>query len=231
MTSHPAPHPQDTVQRAAGGSWGTFLAAAIRSPRDVGTLLPSGPELARRLAAVVPGAGPAGRPAVVVEIGAGAGAVTGAIAQQADADAVVIAVEKDPELAERLRSREFGVRVVTADAATLPAILAAHGVDRADVIVSVLPWTLFGPQRQRQFLTTFAAALRPDGVFTAAAYSVGYWTPAARRFRCELERAFGEVLPTRTLWRHLPPAMTYVCRRPAPPGEHPDSGLTGGRSR
>lgn len=214
MASHPAPHPQDTVQRAFGGGWGTFLAAAIRSPRDVGTLLPSGPELARRLAAVVPGAGPAGRPAVVVELGAGAGAVTEAIAEQADQDTVVIAVEKDPKLAERLRSRELGVRVVTADAATLPAILAAHGVDHADVIVSVLPWTLFGPRQQREFLTIFAAALQTDGVFTAAAYSLGYWTPAAHRFRCELERTFGEVLPTRTMWRHLPPAMTYVCRRP-----------------
>jgi phosphatidylethanolamine/phosphatidyl-N-methylethanolamine N-methyltransferase len=214
MASHPASHPQDTVQRAFGGCWGTFLAAAIRSPRDVGTLLPSGPELARRLAAVVPGAGLAGRPAVVVELGAGAGAVTEAIAEQADQDAVVIAVEKDPKLAERLRSRELGVRVVAADAATLPAILAAHGVDRADVIVSVLPWTLFGPRQQREFLTIFAAALQTDGVFTAAAYSLGYWTPAAHRFRHELDRTFGEVLPTRTMWRHLPPAMTYVCRRP-----------------
>jgi len=77
-----------------------------------------------------------------------------------------------------------------------------------------LPWTLFGPQQQREFLTIFAAALQTDGVFTAAAYSLGYWTPAARRFRRELERVFGEVLPTRTMWRHLPPAMTYVCRRP-----------------
>ncbi|MGH3587272.1 MAG: NAD-binding protein [Pseudonocardia sp.] len=156
----------------------------------------------------------AGRPTVVVEIGAGAGAVTGAIAEQADQDAVVIAIEKDPELADRLRARELGVQVVTADAATLPAILAAHGVARADVIVSVLPWTLFGSRQQRELLTTFAAALHSDGVFTAAAYSWGYWAPSARRFRRELEQAFGEVLPTRTMWRHLPPAMTYVCRGP-----------------
>jgi phosphatidylethanolamine/phosphatidyl-N-methylethanolamine N-methyltransferase len=219
MASHSASRPQDPVQRALGGGWGTFLAAAIRSPRDVGTLLPSGPELARRLAAVVPGEGQAGRPLVVVEVGAGAGAVTAAIAREADHDTVVIAVEKDPGLADRLRARELGVRVVTADAATLPSILADHGVDRADVIVSVLPWTLFGPQQQREFLTIFAAALATDGVFTAAAYSWGYWTPAARRFRRELGRVFGEVLPTRTMWRHLPPAMTYVCRHPDMTGE------------
>jgi phospholipid N-methyltransferase len=151
----------------------------------------------------------------VVEIGAGAGAVTTTIAQQVAAGTVVIAIEKDPELAEQLRARKLDVQVVTADAVTLPAILADHGVDSADVIVSVLPWSLFGPRQQREFLAIFAAALRADGVFTAAAYSWGYWTPAARRFRHELGRVFGEVLPTRTMWRHFPPAMTYVCRSPS----------------
>ncbi|HEY3894116.1 MAG TPA: methyltransferase domain-containing protein [Pseudonocardiaceae bacterium] len=193
-------------------------------------MVPSGPELARRLAAVVAGAGGNGRPPVVVELGAGDGAVTAAIAQEADHDAMVIAIEKDRELADRLRSRELGVRVVTADVATLPAILADHGVKRADVIISVLPWTLFGPKQQREFLTIFAAALNEDGVFTAAAYSLGYWTPAARRFREELGLAFSEVLPTRTMWRHMPPAMTYVCRHPAVSTD-PSPGLSGDQSQ
>jgi phospholipid N-methyltransferase len=183
----------------------------------VGTLLPSGPELARRLAAVVPQSGPAGRPAVVVEVGAGDGAVTGEIVAQAGPDALIIAVEKDAGLAARLRTREPDVQVVTADAATLPAILAANGVARADVIVSVLPWTLFGSDQRRAFLATFAASLHDDGVFTAAAYSTGYWAPTSRRFRDELSHTFGEVLPTRTMLRHIPPAMSYVCRRPLRP--------------
>ncbi|MGH3940095.1 MAG: class I SAM-dependent methyltransferase [Pseudonocardiaceae bacterium] len=210
-----------------GSSRGSFLAAAVRSPRDVGTLLASGPELARRLATVVPANGAAGRPSVIVELGAGDGAVTRAIVERAGPGAVVIAVEKDPGLAERLRDRALGVRVVTADAAALPTILATYGLRRADVIISVLPWTLLRPQQQRDFLATFSAALENDGVFTAAAYSSGYWTPAARRFRGALGATFNEVLPTRTMWRHVPPAMTYVCRRPVRPPE----GVNGDRSR
>src|SRR5262249_23695862 len=56
MTSQSASHRQDPARRTFGGERGTLLAAAMRSPRDVGTLLPSGPELARQLAVVVPGA-------------------------------------------------------------------------------------------------------------------------------------------------------------------------------
>ncbi len=219
MASHPAWRPQDPGQRTRGKRHGAFFAAALRSPRDVGTLLPSGPELARRLAVVIPRSGPRDQRPVVVEVGAGAGAVTAAIVDHVDEGTLVIAVEKDPELAEQLRARKLGVHVVTADAVTLPTILADHGVDCADAIVSVLPWALFGPQQQRELLAAFAGALRPDGVFTAAAYSLGYWTPAARRFRCELERFFAQVLPTRTMWRHLPPAMTYVCRFPGQGGD------------
>ncbi|MGH3929383.1 MAG: class I SAM-dependent methyltransferase [Pseudonocardiaceae bacterium] len=226
MAPHPAPCPRNGRRPHSSGR-GSFLAAAVRSPRDVGTLLPSGPELARRLAAVVPRSGSAGRPTVIVELGAGDGAVTGAIVERAGPGAVVIAVEKDPELAERLRDRALGVRVVTADAAALPAILAKYGLRRADVIVSMLPWTLLRPQQQRDYLATFSAALDVDGVFTAAAYSSGYWTPSARRFRGALGATFGEVLPTRTMWRHVPPAMTYVCRRPF----RPDEGVNGSRNR
>jgi phosphatidylethanolamine/phosphatidyl-N-methylethanolamine N-methyltransferase len=188
-----------------------FLAAALRSPLEVGTLLPSGAALARRLAAVVP-RGADER--VVVELGAGTGAVTAEIARRAGPGVRLIAIEKDAAMAQQLRDRALGAQVVTADALNLPGILADHGVERADAIISVLPWTLLSPARQRELLDVIRAALRPDGVFTAAAYSAGYWTPTARRFRTMLYRSFHEVVPTRSMWNNVPPAMSYICRQP-----------------
>ncbi len=206
--------PKKRPTPATGRSRAAFLAAALRSPLEVGTLLPSGVALARRLAAVVPHAAAAQRPPVVVELGAGTGAVTAEIARRAGSEITLIAIEKDAEMAEQLRSRGVGATVVTADALTLPEILADHGLERADAIVSVLPFTLLAPARQRELLGVIRGALRPDGVFTAAAYSAGYWTPTARRFRGELQRGFHEVVPTRSMWGNLPPAMSYICRQP-----------------
>jgi len=57
---------------------------------------------------------------LVVEIGAGTGVLTEALAQRAGR---VVAVERDPRLAERTRARLAGygnLRVVTADALTIP---------------------------------------------------------------------------------------------------------------
>ncbi|MGH3978806.1 MAG: class I SAM-dependent methyltransferase [Pseudonocardiaceae bacterium] len=186
----------------------------MRSPREVGTLLPSGRALARRLATVVPRTRRDGRGPVIVEIGAGEGAVTAELAERVGSGATLIAIERDPALADRLRARGLRADVVTADALTLRQVLAERGLDRADAIVSVLPWTLLPAARQRELLEVLTGALHSDGVFTVAAYSLGYWAPTARRFRGELNRAFGEVVPTRTLWSNAPPAMTYVCRQP-----------------
>jgi phospholipid N-methyltransferase len=41
---------------------------------------------------------------------------------------------------------------------------------------------------------------------------------AARRFRRRLRDTFDEVLVSATVWRNLPPAFVYVCRRPRQDG-------------
>lgn len=188
----------------------TFLAAVLRSPATVGAVAPSSTRLAQRLTAVVPGEG---QP-VVVELGPGTGSTTAAVQRRLGGRGRHIAVELDPTLAEHVARKHPSVEVAVGDAAQLPQLLAGFGVSEADAVLSGLPWSLFSPDGQRDILGSIAGVLRAGGAFSTFAYVHALPLGGARRFRALLDDVFDEVLITRTVWRNLPPAACYVCRRP-----------------
>ncbi|MGB6165186.1 MAG: methyltransferase domain-containing protein [Pseudonocardiaceae bacterium] len=187
-----------------------FLAAVLRSPATVGAVAPSSPHLAARLAAVVPRVGEP----VVVELGPGTGSVTTAIEYRLAGRGRHLAVEIDPVLANYLRAEHPGVEVLAGDAAELEQLFAQYQVCAVDAVVSGLPWSLIDADATRAIVDATARSLRPRGCFTTFAYLHALPMTRARQFRALLDEIFGEVLTTRTVWWNLPPAVTYVCRRP-----------------
>ncbi|MFF5174978.1 class I SAM-dependent methyltransferase [Micromonospora sp. NPDC000089] len=188
----------------------TFLKQFARHPLTVGAVAPSGAGLAADITAAVPRAGDP----VVVELGPGTGAFTGAVQGRLAGRGRHLALEINPRFAARVARRYPAVEVVLADAATLGELLAARGHSCADVVVSGLPWAAFSGQRQRAVLGAVAAGLAPGGAFTTFAYRHALLSPAARRFRRLLHETFDEVTVGRTVWANLPPALVYHCRRP-----------------
>nr|BFE78955.1 hypothetical protein GCM10020093_015560 [Planobispora longispora] len=61
--------------------------------------------------------------------------------------------------------------VTVADAVKLPQLLWERGLDRADVIVSGLPWAAFSGETQTSLLDAVTAVLGPNAAFTTFAYS------------------------------------------------------------
>lgn len=190
-----------------------FLSAALRRPGTMGAIAPSSERLAGVLSAVVPRVGAP----VVVELGPGTGAVSAAIAARLPAGGRHLAVELDPDMVGYLRRTRPGLEVVPGDARELGTLLAEHGVDRVDAIVCGLPWALFDDAVQADVLGEIGLAVGDTGAFTTFAYLQGMALPAARRFRARLRGAFDEVLVSSTVWRNVPPAFVYVCRRPRRP--------------
>jgi phospholipid N-methyltransferase len=180
----------------------------------MGAVAPSSERLASVLASVVP---TRGEP-VVVELGPGTGAVSAVIARRLPAGGRHLAVELDPDMVAYLRATRPQLEVVQGNAAHLGSLLAERGVDRADAVICGLPWALFDDATQAELLASISAAVGPTGAFTTFAYLHGMTLAAARRFRASLRRTFEEVVITSTVWRNLPPAFVYVCRRPHQPG-------------
>ncbi len=188
----------------------TFLAAVLRSPATVGAVAPSSAQLAAQMATVVPSAGEP----VVIELGPGTGSVTTAIEYRLAGRGRQVAVEVDPGLANYLRSEHAGVEVLLGDAVDLQRLLAEHRLPALDAVVSGLPWSLIDADAQRAIVHATARSLAPGGCFTTFAYLHSLPMTGARQFRALLRDVFDEVLITRTIWWNLPPALTYVCRRP-----------------
>jgi phosphatidylethanolamine/phosphatidyl-N-methylethanolamine N-methyltransferase len=125
-----------------------------------------------------------------------------------------VAIEIDPVLANCLRAEHTGVEVLVGDAAELERLFAQYQVSAVDAVVSGLPWALIDAEVQREIVDATARSLRPGGCFTTFAYLHALSMTRARQFRALLGEVFDEVLTTRTVWWNLPPAVTYVCRRP-----------------
>lgn len=189
-----------------------FLREFVRAPTRTAAVAPSGVALADRMALPIPHRGDP----VVVELGPGTGAFSRAIRQRLGGRGQHLAIEVNPLMAGRLAARFPQMQVVHGEAGRLPEILAARGIDRADIIVSGLPWFAYpaSPDRPRPLAETLAAALAEDGVLTQFAYTWTRWAPPAVRLLHDLRTRFEEVVTSRTVWSNVPPATVYYARRP-----------------
>ncbi len=191
-----------------------FVREFARNPQRTGALTPSSARLAQEAVQPIPSTGDP----VVVELGPGTGAFTGAIQERLGGRGRHVAVELNPRFAALLRRNFPAVDIANADATQLAALLAEREIARADVIVSGLPWAVFPTALQTNLMNAVLAALGPGGAFTSFGYVHAMRLPPARRFRARLQRSFDEVVVGRTVWQNVPPARVYFARRPVASG-------------
>lgn len=180
----------------------------LRAPTRVATVTASSHALvAAMLAPLDLDDGP-----TVVELGAGTGRVTDALAARLAGRGRHVAIELNPELARRLAARHPGVIVVCADAGRLPEVLREQGIDRVDAVSSLLPWVAWNAP----IADLAAAVLTPTGTFTQVTLLPTTWMPPARRQERAVRARFAGVAVSPPVWANLPPARVLVARRPRP---------------
>ncbi|MEO8500418.1 MAG: methyltransferase domain-containing protein [Vicinamibacteria bacterium] len=186
-----------------------FLAAFVRRPFDTGSITPSSAQLAE---AIVEGMELADAD-TVVELGPGTGVFTKRIHEQLKPDAKFLCFEINRDMAEGIRKKFPRVCVVNDSIEHLALHLAAEGRDAVDAAISGLPWAAFSPARQERLLDATVAPLKEGGRFATFAYSHASWMPQARRFRELLDSRFSLVETSKVVWRNVPPAFVYRCRK------------------
>lgn len=145
----------------------------------------------------------------IVELGAGTGPITRAIAERAHPDCRVLVVERDHDFLRLLRDRfseRPNLEIIEGDARELAGILADRGLDRVDHVVSGLPFPSFRKEQQRALMRSVRSVLRTGGSYNQITeLALIYW-PLYRRFFERVEFAFEP--------RNLPPSGAYICRDP-----------------
>jgi phospholipid N-methyltransferase len=141
-----------------------FLRAFLRSPRGVGSIVPSSPFLERRLVAL----GAVASATTIVELGPGTGGTTRAILRAMPRHARLLCIEIDPHLHRLLRRiKDPRLIVHLGNAEHLPAILAQHKLPAPDVVISGIPFSTMDRAAGRRILEAISRTLPYGGHFVA----------------------------------------------------------------
>ena len=191
-----------------------FLKRWLRRPFAMGAVVPSGPLLARAMAETTL-ACLEGRMGHIIELGAGTGEVTKALLAAGIPPQRLALIERDPELASFLR-RNFansqipGPQIIEGDAALLPDLLVANGVERVAAVVSSLPLLSLPAEVVNHIVSGVFEALPTGAAMVQFTYGPKAPVPYAQRDRLRLRGVRG-----RRIWRNVPPAVVWTFRKPA----------------
>ncbi len=125
-----------------------FFRQWLRSPKSMGSVLPSSRVLARAIAAEV-----AWQPGqYVVELGGGTGAISQGLIERGIPRDRLIVIELDGALHGYLKERLTGCHVIQGDATRLSEILARHDFGEIGTVVSGLPMVGMPVEFQRSII-------------------------------------------------------------------------------
>ncbi|MDX1974273.1 MAG: rRNA adenine N-6-methyltransferase family protein [Rickettsiales bacterium] len=181
-----------------------FLIAWLKSPLKMGAVVPSSRSLARAIAQQVD----LSKPGVVIELGAGTGAVTHALLEAGVSPDRLVVVERDKGMHAILCSHFRELTILQADACELVSVLQQGGVTQVNAIVSSLPLLSMPAPLRLQIEEQMAHAIDEHG--TIIQFTYGRRSPLGRSDARKLSLRGHKV---RTVLANLPPAHIWVYQK------------------
>ena len=180
--------------------WALFAKNFFRHPKMLGSIIPSSRFLTSRLLGQVDWASAD----VIMEYGPGVGTFTAEILRHMRSDAVLIAVETNPEFVAFLRSSlpDPRLHVVHGSAAEVERVLSERGLAGADYVISGIPFSTLPEAEREAILRSTHRALQPRGAFLVYQFSPKV-LPDLRRVFSRVTRSFEPL--------NLLPAQLFYC--------------------
>jgi hypothetical protein len=151
---------------------------------------------------------------VVVEYGPGTGPFTSVLRERMPAGVEYLGIEHDQEFHSNLVRRFPGMRFHHGSAEETPEILAHHGLGRARLVVSGLPFANMPEDLQARILKATNAALDCNGTFRTFTYLLSSLNPSTVHFRRLVADHFHDHHGSRTVVKNFPPARVLSYSKP-----------------
>ena len=187
----------------------TIFREFLKSPNKVGAIAPSSTYLANAMLDQLDWDSLKN----VVEYGPGTGAISKHLLKRVGAHQTFFAVELNESFIPVLHNKLPELQVFNESVCDIRQICDREGLDWVDGIISGLPWTAFPEALREELLDATLSVLAEQGQFITFAYVHGLPLSNARRFRSRLKETFSEVTISRVVWRNIPPAVFYNCRK------------------
>jgi len=180
-----------------------FLQEWLANPQRTGAVAPSSPRLAAAMARWLP----SDPESYVLELGPGTGAVTEALLEHGLREDRLVAIEKNPKLAQLLRERFPCAHIITGDAWRLDVLLRERlePIESVGAVISSLPLLNFSPAETIALEEKIRAILEQGGKWVQFSYHLGARRPhGTSRFRR---------LASKIIWLNIPPARVNVYQK------------------
>jgi phosphatidylethanolamine/phosphatidyl-N-methylethanolamine N-methyltransferase len=187
----------------------TFLRAFLKSPRVVGSVIPSSSFLERKIvmAAEAEAAG------VLVELGVGTGGTTRSLLKAMPPRARLLAIERTPEFVDMLKhTADPRLEVVHGCASSIEAEMGKRGYLEADAVVSGIPFSTLPRGLAAEIARAIHQVLAPGGRFVAYQFTdrvADYMRPVMGAPEVEHEL------------RNVPPVRVFTWRKQTAPAAIP----------
>lgn len=177
-----------------------FLREAVVHPTTVGALFPSSKRLAYNVAQQIP----LNKPGVIVELGAGTGAITTALLNQKSLCHELLAIECSAKLSTHLMRCFPGITIIQGDARELHQLISKYTTTPVLSIVSSLPLRSLSTESVKKIGFEINQVLKKGGVFIQYTYNL-WGPPLAPSSQLKL-------MHRQWVWQNLPPARIDVFR-------------------
>lgn len=177
-----------------------FIYEAVMHPSLVGALFPSSKRLAHSLVQHIA----TSSPGLVVELGAGTGAITTALINNKNLFRHLIVIERSLKLSKHLTQRFPELNIIHGDARQLQKLIYQYSTTPLQAIVSSLPLRTLSSSIVKKLGTEINQVLMKGGLYIQYTYNL-WGKPLCPSPRLKL-------IHQQWIWQNLPPARIDVFR-------------------